>query len=523
MPIAMLERPLTDRIRIEQFAAVSSLAKQTAAVNAINASLVAFAFHSEAEAWVLGCWLFANLLYSVLLVAEHYWLTHRVHLRSSWPFRILVGRSVVLGIIWGIFPWLVFPLENPDYLLLLGVIITGMIAGGVIRLAPVPSAALTFGGTMVAVAGAATFEISRTVGIYVMLLLIVYFVFLCRHVFAYRNKAAASVQARDEAIAHAAARERLEKAAAKERDLEIERQRSLELMIAEFRNSMAGIEHIVDREMISMSNTAAALRDVAGKTAAQAAAAHKASSSASRSVHFISQGATKLDVSIREVASQAVLASDLVQRTTQVASEANDGVGHLTDVAQRIGTVIDMIKRIANQTNLLALNATIEAARAGEAGRSFAVVASEVKQLALQTAKASEEIVGQVGEIQSFTENAVHSIQSITSAVDQIDRMTALIAASVEEQHLSAQDISQNIRLAAQGSTDATLSVENVSTAADDTRHHADVALSASEALAEIAKSLTQSVEDFIAAVSKDRILPEADGTSRTARLSYSI
>ncbi len=496
-------------MRVEQFAALANLSIQSAISNAINACIVAFAFRHEVEAPYLISWLVANLLYSGFLSLDRYWLKHQVHLHSLLPYRIFVARAVVLGAIWGAFPWIALPLEDPNYFLLLGIVVTGMVGGGVIRFALVPAAAFLFGGILVALSSAAAFQIGSTEGIYTTLLLISYLLFLYRHIFSYNRNFIASWTARDDALAHAAVREELEKTAALERDREIARQRALERIVGEFRNSMAGIEQVVDREMVGMRHTASALRDVTGKTAQQAEAARRASSSASQNVHFISQGATKLDTSIHEIASQAKMAKDLVQRTSQIASDANSDIGRLAEMAQRVGFVMEIIKGIAGQTNLLALNATIEAARAGEAGRGFAVVASEVKQLAEQTAKASGEIVAQVGEIQSSTDTAVDSILAISDAVGQIDHMTTLIAAAVEEQHVSAQKMSHNIHLAAQGSADATLSVENVSTAIDVTRSHADSALSASNALAEVARSLTQSVEDFIAAVSKDRVLSE--------------
>ena len=425
---------------------------------------------------------------------------------------------MVLGLIWGAFPWIVLPLDNPNYLLLLGIVVTGMVGGGVIRFALVPKAALLFGVILVALSSAAAFHISTDDGVYTTLLLGSYLLFLYRHIFSYNRNFVASWTARDEALAHAAVREEFEKAVALERDREIARQRALEHIISEFRNSMAGIEHVVDREMVGMRHTASALRTVTGKTAHQAAAARLASSSASKSVHFISQGAVKFDASIHEIASQAQMAKDLVQHTSQIASDANADIGRLAEMAQRVGFVMEMIKGIAGQTNLLALNATIEAARAGEAGRGFAVVASEVKLLAEQTAKATSEIVAQVGEIQSSTDAAVDLILAISDFVGQIDHMTTLIVAAVEEQHAYAHEMSHNIHLAAQGSADATLSVENVSTAIDDTRCHADSALGASNALAEVARSLTQSVEDFIAAVSKDRVLPEMAEPRRAAK-----
>lgn len=495
----------------EKFKLIASLSRQTAIVNAFNAGLVAFIFSNECNIIFLLCWLITNIIYSSLLLLEFY---RPPSSTSPWLIPALIGRALILGIVWGALPWLVLPTAQPGHLLILGIIIMGMIAGGMTRLAPLPQAALPFGGFLVFFAGTAIFQIGLGAGFYAMFLLAAYLIFLSKHSFTYSSSVTASLKARDEAINHAAAHEELERAAQIERDHQIARQHALERTIAEFRDSMAGIANVVDREMISMSNTASALREVAGNTARQAEAARSSSSNASRSVHFISESAIKLGSSIREIASEALNASNLVQRTNQVTTDANAHISRLTEVAQRMFIVIKMIKGIAAQTNLLALNATIEAARAGESGRGFAVVAGEVKQLAQQTAKATEEIEIQIQEIQAVTETALHLFQSITNAVCQIDHKTALIAAAVEDQHVSAQQISNNIDLAAQGSAAATLNVENVSAAIDDTRYHADVALRASDALAEIAQSLTQSVESFMVAASIDK-LPHASAPFR--------
>jgi methyl-accepting chemotaxis protein len=491
----------------EKIKLICSLSRQAGLVNAFAAGVVAFIFSDECNSIFLICWLIANIIYSSLLLLEFY---RPPSSTSAWLIPALVGRTSILGILWGVFPWLVLPTTEPGHLLILGIITMGMIAGGMARLAPLPQAALPFGGFLVFFAGTAIFQISLGAGFYAMFLLVAYLIFLSRHSFTYSSSVTTSLKARDEAINHAAAHEKLERAAQIERDHQIARQHALERTIAEFRNSMTGIANIVDREMISMSNTAAALREVAGNTARQAEAARCSSSNASRSVRFISESATKLGSSIREIAFEALNASNLVQRTNQVTTDANAHISRLTEVAERMFIVINMIKAIAAQTNLLALNATIEAARAGESGRGFAVVASEVKQLAQQTAKATEEIEIQIQEIQSVTETALHLFQAITNAVCQIDHKTALIAAAVEDQHASAQEISNNIDLAAQGSAEATLNVENVSAAIDDTRSHADVALRASDALAEIAQSLTQSVESFMVAASTDQGLPKS-------------
>jgi len=499
------------QIRIEQFELIARLAMQVALINLLNTLLVSIAFRNELSAILLGLWIGANFLYSSLLLLDHYWLKTGYYLLSPWPIRVLVMRAVALAFIWGCLPWVLLPLQDRELSLLLGMVIFGMLGGGILRLAVVPMAALLFGGIFILLSASAVIvKVDGPHGFYVLALLGSFYIFLCRHVFSYCENLAASSTARDEILAHAAAREELEAAARKTRDHELARQQLIESIIGQFRDRMTGIDDLVDREMAGVRHTATQLREVTGKTAEQAATAKQASFQASQSVQFIAQGASKLDASIREIASQAVLAKDVVQQTSRMAAGANDDIGRLAEMAQRIGAVTELIRRIANQTNLLALNATIEAARAGEAGRSFAVVASEVKQLAGQTSKASDEIVAQVAEIQASSETAVHSIQTISQAVWQIDQMTSTIAFAVSEQHQSAQDMAFNIQLAAQGSEDASVSVGNVSTAIEDTKAHADNALGASDTLATVARSLTQSVEGFIAAVSQDSLADRA-------------
>jgi len=506
------------KIRIEQFELIARLAMQVAFINLLNTGLVAVAFRNELSPLLLALWVGANFIYSGLLLLDHFWLKTGYYLRSPWPIRFLVLRAGALAFIWGILPWVLLPLRDQNLLLPLGMVIFGMLSGGVLRLAVVPMAALLFGGLfMLLSAGAVFSKVDITHGIYVLLLLGSFYVFLCRHVFTYCENLAASETARNEILAHAQAREVLEQAARKTREHEVERQYVIECIIGEFRDRMMGIDNLVDREMAGVRNTATQLREATGKTAQQAKTAKQASVQASQSVQFIAEGATRLDASIREIASQAVLAKDVVQQTSRMAAGANDDIGRLAEMAQRIGAVTALIRQIANQTNLLALNATIEAARAGDAGRSFAVVANEVKLLAGQTSKASDEIVAQVAEIQASSETAVYSIQTISEAVSQIDQMTSTIALAVSEQHQSAQDMAFNIQLAAQGSEDASVSVGNVTTAIEDTKLHADNALGASDTLASVARSLTQSVEGFIAAVSQEAPTQTINRTGRAA------
>ena len=154
----------------------------------------------------------------------------------------------------------------------------------------------------------------------------------------------------------------------------------------------------------------------------------------------------------QEISKQVQLANSCVNAAMDVAREADADISSLATLSERIGTIVDMIQSIAQQTNMLALNATIEAARAGDAGRSFAVVASEVKALASQTAKATDEISEQVVAIQFSTQKAVKSIQTITSTVSEIETRSMAIAAAVEEQEASMHEIARSITQVSEGS-----------------------------------------------------------------------
>ena len=165
----------------------------------------------------------------------------------------------------------------------------------------------------------------------------------------------------------------------------------------------------------------------------------------------VALGAEELAASVGEISRQAADALKISMQAVDQANETNTIVSGLAVAAQKIGDVVKLINNIAEQTNLLALNATIEAARAGEAGRGFAVVASEVKSLATQTAKATEEISGQIAEVQSTTASAVNVIEAITKTISRVNEISSAIAASVEEQAAVTQSISTNMQVAAKG------------------------------------------------------------------------
>ncbi|HEX9446732.1 MAG TPA: methyl-accepting chemotaxis protein, partial [Dongiaceae bacterium] len=180
------------------------------------------------------------------------------------------------------------------------------------------------------------------------------------------------------------------------------------------------------------------------------------------------------------------------------ATNTDQQVQGLVKAVERIGDVVRLISDIAGQTNLLALNATIEAARAGEAGKGFAVVASEVKNLATQTAKATEEITGQIQAIQTATRDSVASIQEITGIIHKISDIASTIATAVEEQGTATQEIARNVQQAATGTQEVANNVGGVTEAAGETGSAATEVLTAANALSRQAVALRGSVTEFL-------------------------
>ena len=183
------------------------------------------------------------------------------------------------------------------------------------------------------------------------------------------------------------------------------------------------------------------------------------------------------------------------------AQKADQRIAELLTAAGRIGDVVKLITAIAEQTNLLALNATIEAARAGEAGKGFAVVASEVKQLATQTAKATEEIGSQISMMQSATQESVATIKEIGATIDTLAGIAAAIAAAVEEQGAATQEISRNVQEAAQGTAEVAGNIASVNSGAAETGSASAQVLSSAQSLSRDSEVLQREVARFIETV----------------------
>ncbi len=228
-----------------------------------------------------------------------------------------------------------------------------------------------------------------------------------------------------------------------------------------------------------------------------------ATESAAENVQSMASAAEELSSSINEIASRTTEASQKTQTAVSTANNANEQVKNLEHAAEKIGDVVNLITDIAEQTNLLALNATIEAARAGDAGKGFAVVASEVKSLAAQTATATQEIEGQIASIQEQTKNAVRAIEEISKIVSDVNEGSNTIAAAVEEQNVTTQEIARNIQAAVQSMDVVTQATGIVNDAAAETGTGAGQVQEAANDVAKQASSLNDEVSGYIARARK--------------------
>ncbi|SEH24644.1 methyl-accepting chemotaxis protein [Magnetospirillum fulvum] len=282
------------------------------------------------------------------------------------------------------------------------------------------------------------------------------------------------------------------------RQVEEEHRTAARLMADSFESSVKQVTDVIATSAHAMRDAAQSLTGVANQTSAQASDVASAADQASAKVQTVAAASEELSASIREISRQvqqsAMMSSDAVAE----AERSDRLVQGLAEAVGRIGDVVRLINDIAAQTNLLALNATIEAARAGDAGKGFAVVAGEVKHLANQTARATEEIGAQISAVQSATAEAVGAIRIIGGTIGRIDGIGTAIAAAVEQQHAATSEISRNIQQASEGTRQVTDYLGDLAMAIADVEKTSGGVLSASSNLTEQSKRLDGEVGTFL-------------------------
>ena len=276
------------------------------------------------------------------------------------------------------------------------------------------------------------------------------------------------------------------------------RAKRMEELVAGFDSESREMIQALAASATEFQQTAENVASIAEETDRQATAVAAASEEASANVQTVSAASEEMRSSIEEIARQVSGAADVADKAADTASVAEGKIKKLETAAKQIGDVIQIITEIAEQTNLLALNATIESARAGEAGKGFAVVANEVKALAAQTTKATDDIRAQIEQMQNETGDSVRSIAEIAQIVKQVNEYTATISAAIEQQTSATQEISSNVSQASAATDEVATNIQGVSTASGETGAAAQQLLGASGELAKRSEGMKRSVETFL-------------------------
>ena len=285
---------------------------------------------------------------------------------------------------------------------------------------------------------------------------------------------------------------------AAEESAQEERKRTMMDMAERLESAVMGVVQNVTSASAQMQSTASTMSRAADETSQQTTTVASASEEATANVQTAAAAAEELTSSISEINRQVAQSSMIAGKAVEKARQTDATVRSLAEAAEKVGNVVRLINDIASQTNLLALNATIEAARAGDAGKGFAVVASEVKTLANQTAKATEEIAGQISAIQEATGTAVNAIGDIGTIIGEISEIATTIASAVEEQGAATQEIARNVQQAAAGTKDVSLNIVGVSQSSGEVGKAAGEVLSAASSMADQSKTLKTEVERFL-------------------------
>jgi PAS domain S-box-containing protein len=285
------------------------------------------------------------------------------------------------------------------------------------------------------------------------------------------------------------------------RRAELEKKAALSAMADQFQTAIGGIVDNVSSASTELEAAAGTLSKTAETTQSLSTTVAAASEEASANVNSVASASEELAGSVSEIARQVQESSKIAGEAVKQAEKTDARIGELSQAAGRIGDVVKLITAIAEQTNLLALNATIEAARAGEAGKGFAVVAQEVKALASQTAKATDEIGTQIDGMQTATRETVAAIKEIGGTINRVSEIAAAIAAAVEEQGAATQEIARNVQQAALGTAQVATNITDVNRGASETGSASSQVLSSARSLSSESNHLKVEVDKFLMTV----------------------
>jgi len=290
----------------------------------------------------------------------------------------------------------------------------------------------------------------------------------------------------------------------RQHETEVARARRVDELTRNFESGIGSVLQTVTSATQELTGTSSTMASAANQAASQAATVAIAAEQASSNVQSVSDSTDRLSLSIREITHRTTETRSVTETARSESQKVNQQVQTLTEAAQRIGEVVKLINNIASQTNLLALNATIEAARAGDAGQGFAVVANEVKELARQTAKATDDISHQIAGVQRSTQDAASAINGITAIIEKVFELSVSTASSVEEQEAATREIARNVQQAAEGARDVTANLTGVTEIAEKTGSAAAVVHNAAGKLHGQAQLLRALVTEFLSDVKLD-------------------